>query len=156
MALVMMISTASQAASVVVETSYSDELCDDLQQIAKDYVELELAGGRWQGGEPSCLKRLNLKTIPSERMVQAADPGLLDPEYLLPLKRELDFKVRRLPDDLIEVRYSYLGRKAGKDVPVQDLMLLRLNFGRARDIRGCASPFQPPLHLVMRSGCSQD
>jgi hypothetical protein len=141
---------------VVVEPVFSDEVCEDYLQIAKDYVELELLGLRWQGGEPSCLKSVQVKSLLSERAISIGDPGLLDPELLLPRDRMVSVQVKRVPQDLLEVRFSYIGKKGSQDIPVKDFAILKLNFNRTRDLKGCASLYQAPSHFVMRKGCNRD
>ena len=140
--------------------------CDSMQTIAEEFVAFELAGGRWQGGDSPCLAKLKLKTRPTKKLVDLPDPSLLDPEFLLPSKRKVEVQVKRLPNDQIGVKIHYLGRKyrvdlknganAGSDVPVNDHLVLRLNFNQERDKKGCASLQSPPAHLVMRQECAAD
>ncbi len=142
----------------------SDEVCDSIQTIAEEYMALELAGYRWQGGDSPCLSKLKLKTQGSARAKWkgAADPLLLDPEFIIPDRRKLDVQAKRLPQDLIEVRVAYLGRKKspgtkmGEDVAVKDRFTLKINFSRDRIQKGCASILVPPAHLVMKKSCVAD
>jgi hypothetical protein len=140
-------------AGPVVESLYSEEDCEDLQQIAQDYLELELGGFRWQGGTPTCLKDMKLKTWPIRPEAPVADPGLRRPEFLIPDDRPVDVSVRRIPGDRIELKVHYIGKKGTKEVTVRDSAVLRLHFGKVRESRGCASVFQPLEHLVMRRTC---
>jgi hypothetical protein len=142
--------------------------CDDLSKVASEFMDLELAGARWQGGGSPCLPKLKLKLIRPIQATGSADPALLDPDYLLPKTRKLEIKTRRLPQDLLELRISYLGRKFSTaqqgasdlarraDVPVQDALILKLHFGRAREEKGCATLHKAPAHLVMREGCAEE
>jgi hypothetical protein len=136
--------------------AYSDDECEDFQKIASEFITMELAGLRWQGAEaPACLAKLKPEATQVDR-VPASDPSLLDPEFLIPDNRKVDFSVRRLPGDLLEVVMHYLGKKNKTDVPVKDQFLLKLNFGKARETRGCASWYTEPLHFAMRSHCWRD
>ncbi len=147
--LILSVAHAGQAKRI-----YSDELCQDERKIAGEFIEAELSGLRWQGTDetPKCLKNLKPNTMNAERIFEG-DPALLDPEYLLPKGRKVNYSVKRLPDDLLEVSFSYIGKKMGKDFAVRDKMVLKLNFGRVRDLRGCASYFSEPEHFVMRTQC---
>ena len=64
-------------------------------------------------------------------------------------------EIKKDSDDMLNVKISYLGRApAGKeDVQVRDSFRLKLNFGRAREVRGCASVFSPPETFVMKQKC---
>ena len=135
---------------------FTEESCDSMFLLGTEFVELELAGARWQGGDSPCLSALRLKTMPSRKIKQSQDPGLLDPEYLVEGKRKVRVNVKRLPDDLVEVIYSYPGTRGGKDVPVSDRMVLKLNFGKIRKDSGCALIQTPPRHFVMRKSCVRD
>jgi hypothetical protein len=130
--------------------------CEDLERLGSEFMEYELAGGRWQGGDSACLSKLRMKTVRAIKADGPADPALLDPEYLLLKKRKMGIRTRRLPQDLLELRISYLGRKLGKDEQVEDDLTLKLNFGPARTEKGCATLHRPPKHFVMREGCSED
>lgn len=130
--------------------------CEDLSRVGSEYMEYELAGGRWQGGDSPCLTKLKIKTFRARKAQGPADPALLDPDYILPKKRKIEVTTRRLPQDLLEIRITYLGRKHRKDELVHDALTLKLNFGRAREEKGCASLQRPPRHFVMREGCSED
>jgi hypothetical protein len=141
------------ASPVVVESLYSEEDCEDIQQIAQDYLELELSGFRWQGGESSCLKGLKLKTWPVHQEAPVADPALRRPGFLIPDDRPADVSVRRLPGDRLELKVHYIGKKGVKEVTVRDSAILRLHFGKVRETRGCASVYQPLEHFVMRRNC---
>ncbi len=136
--------------------TYTDEVCEDYQKIASEFVEMELAGLRWQGSEsPACLGKVKTEATQVDR-VPASDPALLDPEFLIPDNRKVDFSVRRIPNDLLEVVLHYIGKKRGKDQPVKDQFLLKLNYGKSRDLKGCASWYTEPIHFVMRSRCWKD
>ncbi len=140
----------------------SDERCDSVQTIAEEYMALELAGYRWQGGDSPCLSKLKLKTQVSVKSKGAADPLLLDPEFIIPDRRKVDIQAKCLPQDLIEVRVAYLGKKkkpgikGGEDVAVKDRFTLKMNFGRDRIQKSCASILIPPVHLVMKKSCVAD
>jgi len=151
--LVFLFVSGGVASPVVVETLYSEEDCEDIQQIAQDYLELELSGFRWQGGESSCLKDLKLKTWPARSEAPVADPLLRRPEFLIPDDRPVEVSVRRLPGDRLELKVHYIGRKGVKEITVRDSAILRLNFGKIRETTGCASVYQPLDHLVMRRNC---
>lgn len=133
---------------------FTDEVCEDYQKIAQEFIDVELAGFRWQGSDdtPMCLKAAHPQTLNVDR-VPAGDPALLDPEFLLPENRKVDFTVKHLPNDLLEIVMNYIGKKNKKDVPVKDQFILKLNYGRVRDLRGCASWYSEPQHFVMRSKC---
>lgn len=137
-----------------IETPYTDEVCEDFEKIAQEFIDVELAGSRWQGtdGIPSCLANQKVQTFLPDR-VPAGDPTLLDPEFLLPETRKISFTVKRLPNDLLEVIMNYIAKKNKKDVAVKDHFVLKLNYGKLRNIRGCASWFSEPTHFVMRSKC---
>ena len=143
-----------QTHAQTVESNYTDELCEDDKKIASEFIALELAGQRWQGtiDKPVCLKAVQPVTVGNDR-VPASDPALLDPEYLLPEGRNIQFSVKRLPDDLLEVVMNYIAKKKGKDVAVKDHFTLKRNFGKVRDIRGCASFYLEPEHFVMQAKC---
>jgi hypothetical protein len=142
--------------------------CDDLSRVASEFMELELSGARWQGGDSPCVPKLKLKLLRAARSGSSGDPSLLDPEYLLPKSRKVGIQARRLPQDLLELKISYLARKfvtepeetskAGRnvDVPVHDVLILKLQFGRARAEKGCATLHKPPAHFVMREGCAEE
>jgi len=129
---------------------YSDEVCEDFQKIAGEFIDMELAGLRWQGveGDPSCLTKLKPATAPADRVPAS--------EFIIPENRKVDFSVKRLPNDLLEVVMNYLGKKNKKDIPVKDHFVLKLNFGHQRDLKGCASWYSEPEHFVMRSRCWKD
>jgi hypothetical protein len=133
---------------------YSDEVCEDFRTVASEFIDMELAGLRWQGvsGNPSCLGRLTPKATAIDR-VPASDPSLRNPQYILPENRSVDFNVRRIPGDLLEVAMNYIGKKNKKDVTVKDRFILKMNFGKAREAKGCASWYNEPEHFVMRSRC---
>ncbi|NDG84435.1 MAG: hypothetical protein EBX52_05270, partial [Proteobacteria bacterium] len=82
--------------------------------------------------------------------------SLADPDYLIPASRKIEVKSKRTPDDRIIVKFSYVGRKAGREVSVQDELELKLNFGKARASKGCAMLFKQPRYLVMNAGCAED
>jgi hypothetical protein len=136
---------------------YTDEVCENFHKIAEDFIDMELSGLRWQGvsGNPECLSKLKLQTASIDR-VPASDPALLDPEFLLPENRKIDLSVKRLPNDLLDVVFNYIGRKLKKDVPVRDHFVLKLNFGHLRAQKGCASWYSEPEHFAMRSRCWKD
>jgi hypothetical protein len=144
----------AKAQAQLPESRYTDEICEDDQKIVKEFIDLELAGQRWQGteGKPVCLQKAKPQTVGTDR-VPASDPSLLDPEFLLPDSREIHYTMKKIPDDLIEVVLNYIGKKHGKDVAVSDHFTLKKNFGKVRDIRGCASFYLEPVHFVMRSSC---
>jgi hypothetical protein len=148
---------AEGAAAPTVSATYSDEVCEDFQRIASEFIEMELSGLRWQGvaGDPSCLKKFKPLATSIDR-IPASDPSLLDPEFLIPENRKIDFSVRRIPNDLLEVVMNYIGKKNKKDVPVKDRFVLKLNFGQNRAAKGCASWYSEPDHFVMRSRCWKD
>ena len=150
--IVLFLCTGAWAAPLV-EPLFSDEDCEDYQKIANEYVELELSGSRWQGGDSPCLKGLKLRTALAERPVPVADSALLQPEFVVPEDRLVEVGVRRIPGDRLEVKVHYIGKRAGKEKTVRDSAILRLNFGRAREVRGCASVFQPLEHLVLKRNC---
>jgi hypothetical protein len=154
-ALLLLLLPFSRSAPVV-EPLYSDEECEDLQRIGSEFVELELSGIRWQGGDSVCLEALRTRTLSSERPVPVSDPALTHPAFILPEGREPEILVKRISGDRLEVKVSYIGLKNGRDRPVRDTAILRLNFGRARELRGCASVFQPFEHLVLRKACHRD
>ncbi len=139
------------------ESRYTDELCEDYRKIAQEFIDAELAGIRWQGAssKTACLKKQRLQTMTPDRS-PASDPAFLDPEFLLADHRNIDFSVRRLPNDLLEVVMSYIGSKNKKDIPVKDNFVLKLNFGRVREQRGCASYYTEPKSFVMRARCWKD
>jgi hypothetical protein len=130
--------------------------CDDLGRLSAEFMDLELAGSRWQGGEPRCLSQLKLKLLRRVKLDGPADPALLDPEYVLPKGRKVSIQTRRLPQDLIELKISYLGRRLGKDERVRDELVLKLNFGKAREEKGCVTLHRAPKYFVMREGCAED
>jgi hypothetical protein len=134
--------------------AYSDETCEDFNTIANEFIAMELAGLRWQGvtGDPECLAKLKPVATSVDR-VPASDPALLDPEYLLPENRKVNFIVKRIPNDLLDVVMNYIGKKNKKDYAVNDHFVLKLNFGKTRELRGCASWYSEPDHFVMRSRC---
>lgn len=136
------------------EAQYTDEMCENFEKIAQEFIDVELAGSRWQGsdGIPSCLANQKVQTFTVDR-VPAGDPALLDPEFLLPETRNVSFRVKRLPNDLLDVVLNYIAKKNKKDVAVKDHFVLKLNYGKLREIRGCASWFSEPTHFVMRSKC---
>lgn len=136
---------------------YTDEVCEDFQKVVGEFIDMELSGLRWQGvvGDPSCLAKLKPMATSIDR-VPASDPALLDPEFLLPENRNISFVVKRLPEDLLDVVMNYIGKKNKKDYPVKDHFVLKLNYGRARDQKGCASWYSEPEHFVMRSRCWQE
>ncbi len=154
MILLLAIAFLSNSVSARVESDFSDEVCENYQKIAQEFIDIELAGSRWQGTDqpPSCLVAQHPQTMNVDR-TPAGDPGLLDPEYLLPDTRKIAFQVKRLPNDLLEVMMSYIAKKNKKDVPVKDRFILKLNYGKVRSLRGCASWYAQPEHFVMRSGC---
>lgn len=135
---------------------FTEESCDSISLLGAEFVELELAGARWQGGDSPCLSSLRLKTMPARKLKQTQDPGLLDPEYLVEGRRKARVKVKRLPDDLVEVTFSYPGTRLGKDAAISDRMVLKLNFGKTREDSGCALIQTPPQHFVMRKSCVRE
>lgn len=150
--LFILLGLSTQAAEVV--RDYSDELCDQDEKIVQEFIDLELAGYRWHGVDetPLCLKKQKPETFTAER-VPASSASLLDPEYLLTDTRKIQFKVKRVSGDLLEVVLNYIGRKNGKDFPVKDQFTLKKNYGKSRELRGCASMYIEPDHFVMKSSC---
>lgn len=140
--------------AIEVTREYTDEICDDDQKIASEFIELELAGQRWQGviDQTACMKQAKVVTVGVNR-IPSSDPSMLDPEYLLKKGREVHFQIKKLPNDLIEVILNYIGSKNGKDVAVTDRFTLQKNYGKARMLRGCASFYSEPEHFVMRAQC---
>jgi hypothetical protein len=137
--------------------TYPDEVCEDFHALAGEFVEMELAGLRWQGvsGDPVCLSKLKTHATRIDR-VPASDPYLLDPEYVLPDGRNVEYVVKRIPNDLLNVVMNYIAKKDKKDIPVKDHFILKLNFGKSREQKGCASWYSEPEHFVMRSRCWKD
>ena len=133
---------------------FDEATCEDYQKIAREFIDVELAGARWQGtlGPTQCLTAQHLQTVKLDR-ASASDPRLLDPEFLIPENRKVEFSVKRLPNDLLEVVMNYLGKKNQKDIAVKDRFTLKLNYGKVRESKGCASWYVPPEHFVMRSKC---
>ena len=144
-----------QARAQTVNT-YPDEVCEDFQKVAGEFIEMEISGLRWQGirERPACLSKLKPKATTIDR-VPASDPRLKNPEFLLPENRHIDFIARRIPGDLVEVILNYIGKRKQKDVAVKDRFVLKMNFGRSREAKGCASWYAEPDHFVMRSRCVQ-
>jgi hypothetical protein len=134
--------------------TYTDDVCDDYQKIAGEFIEMELSGLRWQGvvGIPACLGALKPEATTIDR-IPASDPSLLDPEFTLPEGRDVSFSAHRIPNDLIDVVLNYIGQKNKKDVAVKDHFILKINFGKSRDLKGCASWYSEPDHFVMRAQC---
>lgn len=143
------------AHSQTVEIINSEDNCENYKKLIEEYIALELAGARWQGGTSSCLKKLKLDTMVSEKMKLPDDPTLSDPQYILTEGREIQSEYKRTADNLLEVKVYYIGRSpAGKeDVAVKDSFKLKLNYGQTRDLRGCASVFTPLEHFVMKKSC---
>lgn len=139
---------------IALAREYSDEVCEDFRNVASEFIEMELAGLRWQGvsGSSSCLSRLSPKATTIDR-VPASDPFLRNPQFILPENRNVDFNVRRIPGDLLEVVMNYIGKKNKKDVAVKDHFILKMNFGKSREAKGCASWYTEPEHFAMRSRC---
>jgi hypothetical protein len=135
---------------------FQREDCEDLDLLAREYLSLERAGFRWQGGDPSCLPRLKLKAWKRDRLSSVPDPALADPDYVIPATRKMKFKTKRTPDDRVRVNFSYVGKKAGKQVLVEDEFELLLNFGKVRAQKGCASLLRAPKYLVMDFECVEE
>ena len=135
---------------------FQSEECEDLELIAREYLSLERAGLRWQGGEPLCLSRLKLKTWKKDRGAAVPDPALADPDYVIPSSRKMKIKTKRTPDDRVLVHFSYVAKKTGKEVSVSDEFELRLNFGKARSQKGCATLIRAPRYLVMDGSCVEE
>ena len=134
--------------------SFDQETCEDYQKIAQEFIDVELAGSRWQGtlGPTRCLMVQQLQAVKVDR-APTSDARLLDPEFLIPENRKVEFSVKRLPNDLLEVVMNYLGKKDQKDIAVKDRFTLKLNYGKVRESKSCASWYVPPEHFVMRSKC---
>jgi hypothetical protein len=135
---------------------FQSEECEDLDLVAREYLSLERAGIRWQGGDPKCLAHLRLKTWKKDRVHAAPDPALADPDYVLPSNRKMKIKSKRTPDDRIVVSYSFVGKKDGKEGLVQDEFELRMNFGKNRSKQGCATLLRAPRYLVMDAQCVEE
>jgi hypothetical protein len=87
---------------------FTEESCDSISLLGAEFVELELAGARWQGGDSPCLSSLRLKTMPARKLKQTQDPGLLDPEYLVEGRRKARVKVKGLESVTLA---TWLGKK---------------------------------------------
>lgn len=146
---------SAEAYSQTVEVLHSEEPCENYKQLIQDYIDLELAGARWQGGTSSCIKKLKLRTMASEKMKLPEDPTLADPQYILTEGREIQSEYKRTEENLLEVKVYYIGRAPGskEDIQVKDTFKLKLNYGQTRDLRGCASVFTPLENLVMKKSC---
>lgn len=138
------------------EAPFPEDDCEQIDLVAREFLALERSGARWQGGEAFCVPKLKLKTWKAEKIKGLPDPSLADPDYLIPGSRRIDIKSRRTPDDRIVVKYSYVGKKNGREFSVQDELDLKLNFGKARAQKGCAELYKPPRYLVMDLECVRD
>jgi len=148
-------------ASFVFEVSaraenFSVEACRDQHAITKEVIELELSGVRWQGGDSSCLKQSHFEKVVAVK-AHVGDPYLLDPELILPKGRDVKILSERWLDiGGVEVKFAYIGKKDGKDVPIEDQIVYIMNYGKNRKARGCATISEEPRHFVMRAECVND
>jgi hypothetical protein len=149
---VLFLAIAAQSASL----EFTAETCKDLSTITHEVLELELSGARWQGGVSPCLQQNQFKTIYAVQE-KILDSSLLDPEYLLPKGREIRVLSEKWLDiGAVEVRFAYIAQKNGKEAPVQDQLVYKLNYGKNRQARGCAVISEEPRYFVMRKGCSKE
>ena len=129
------------------------DICKDTHAVTLEMIELELSGRRWQGGESPCLKQSKFKTLYAFKS-GAGDSYLTKPEFILSAGREVKIVSEKLgPNDSIEVRIAYIGKKDGKDVAVEDEFSYVVNFGKNRVARGCGSILSDFNHFVMRANC---
>ena len=139
----------------VLALEFTHETCKDLQRITQEVIELELSGARWQGGTSPCLKQSNFKTVFATQQ-KIGDSYLLDPEYVLSKGRQIRVISEKWLDiGGVEVKFAYIAKKNGKDVPVQDKLVYVMNYGKNRQ-RGCAMVSEEPRHFVMRAECVKD
>jgi len=153
--------TLAILASMAVQASahaedFSAESCRDQHAITKEVIELELSGVRWQGGDSPCLKQSRFDKVVAVK-ARVGDPYLLDPEVTLPKGREVKILSERWLDiGGVEVKFAYIGKKDGKDVPIEDQLVYTVNYGKNRKKRGCATISEEPHHFVMRAECVSD
>ena len=135
------------------EGASAQSLCEPVSKLASEFLDLELAGARWQGGDSPCLPKLKLSALKVQKLDLPADPALLEPEVLLPEGRRIEIQPKLLPSDLIAVRYQYIGKKEGKDTPMEDFLILKRNFNQELKKKGCVSLHQSPRYFLMSSRC---
>jgi hypothetical protein len=154
LALILLTSLFTVSRSEAIE--FTADSCKDLTAITKEVIELELAGARWQGGTSPCLQQSRFKTVYAVQE-KVGDSYLLDPEYVLAKGREVKVISEKWLDiGAMEIKIAYIGKKNGKDVPVQDGFVYSLNYGKNREKRGCATVSEEPKHFVMRAECVKE
>lgn len=124
--------------------------CSDLKKTAKELIEAEFMGIRYQGGESLCKDSGKFRSIVVKHY-HLGDPALLKPEYLV--KKNTPPKIESLevqPGDLVEVKFSYLNTEGHK---IEDQFSFLLNYGLKTRKKGCGSILSTPKHFVMYEDC---
>lgn len=124
--------------------------CSDLDKTAKELIEAELMGIRFQGGESRCMDSTKFKTIVAKHY-QLGDSALLKPAQLV--KKSTPPKIDSLevqPGDVVDVKFSYLNTEGRK---IEDRFSFLLNYGNKVRKKGCANMLQEPRFFVMYEEC---
>jgi len=104
------------------------DICKDTHVISLEMIELELSGRRWVGGTSPCLKQSKFKTLYAFKS-DDGDSYLSKPEYVLSDGREIRIVSEKLePNDQVDVRIAYIGKKNGKD---RRLIFVRVEFWKS-------------------------
>jgi hypothetical protein len=128
----------------------------DGSPLSREWIELELSGHRWVGGDSKCLDPKRFKVIRAHK-AKVNDADLLEPKYIL--KKGRQFKViqeRWIDDFSFEVTYVFIGTKGKTEVSVTEKMVFTLNFGQKREQLGCVSQFTEPAFLTLREDCHHE
>ncbi len=147
----------SLKSSSVAGPEFSEELCKNTESIARELIQAELFGQRWQGGDSPCLNQSKFKAIRVQKN-QYGDPGLLDPEFEVDGISEI--KITKIEQDSVTrhftAHFAYIGksiRNPKKTEQVRDSIEFRLWRPKLIAGEGCAGLLREPDHFVMQKGC---
>ncbi|MBS1960176.1 MAG: hypothetical protein JST80_11935 [Bdellovibrionales bacterium] len=145
------------AVAIVKPTEFDPSKCDDIEKIAQELIERELAGVRWQGGASDCLDQSKFDLVNARKLIYG-DSSLLDPKVLLAKGKEvkIDPLTKNGVTGIYTVKFHYIGKKNAGFVNITDAIRFTIYSKKAIKTEGCAMLIDEPETFVMREECHHD
>lgn len=136
---------------------FNPEACDDIEKVAEELIELELAGVRWQGGLSKCLDQSKF-TLVHAKHVTYGDSRLLDPKITLKKGKtvKIDVPTKNAVSGIYTVKFHYIGHNGSAFKNISDSIQFSIYSKRVIKTEGCAMLLEEPATFVMREECQHE